>query len=388
MEEESKGTSAAADSMIKGGRMASDHQNHPAAPTITEVAAAAGVGRATVARTLGNYGSVSEVTRAKVMRAAEKLGYQPNSLARSMTTGVTKTLGIVLADVANPFFSGVLKGISETAKGAGYDAIILSTDEKLELERDAIAVLLAKQVDGLVVASAAGRSDDVSHLSNAVDRGTPVVLIDRLVDSLETDSVVIDNREAARAAVASLIRNGHRRIAFAWGPVTLSPATDLKQMHSILDEALWSDGERLRGYLDALEEAGLPFDTDLITHVLKNEGQAARAVSGMLALADPPTAIFTTETEATVGALHALRARNLRLLKDVSLIGFDDSPWAAVMEPPLSMIQQPMREMGAAAAQQLMARISGDTSAPKKHVLPSLLVARSSDGPVRASSSS
>lgn len=367
--------------------MATDHQNHPAAPTITEVAAAAGVGRATVARTLGNYGSVSEATRAKVMRAAEKLGYQPNTLARSMTTGVTKTLGIVLADVANPFFSGVLKGISETAKTAGYDAIILSTDEKLELERDAIAVLLAKQVDGLVVASAAGRSDDVSHLSNAIDRGTPVVLIDRLVDKLETDSVVIDNREAARSAVASLIHNGHRRIAFAWGPVTLSPATDLKQMHSILDEALWSDGERLRGYLDALEEAGIPFDTALITHVLKNEGQATRAVSGMLALADPPTAIFTTETEATVGALHSLRAKNLRLPKDVSLIGFDDSPWAAVMDPPLTMIQQPMRQMGAVASQQLITRIDGDTSAPKKHVLPSLLVARSSDGPVRAAPS-
>ncbi len=169
--------------------------------------------------------------------------------------------------------------------------------------------------------------------------------------------------------------------------MTLSPATDLKQMHSILDEALWSDGERLRGgYLDALEEAGIPFDTALITHVLKNEGQATRAVSGMLALADPPTAIFTTETEATVGgALHSLRAKNLRLPKDVSLIGFDDSPWAAVMEPPLTMIQQPMRQMGGAvASQQLIARIDGDTSAPKKHVLPSLLVARSSDGPVRA----
>ncbi|WP_405474360.1 LacI family DNA-binding transcriptional regulator [Paenarthrobacter ilicis] len=364
--------------------MASDHQNHPTAPTITEVAAAAGVGRATVARTLGNYGSVSDATRAKVMKAAQKLGYQPNSLARSMTTGVTKTLGIVLADVANPFFSGVLRGISQTAKAYGYDAIILSTDEKLDLERDAVAVLLAKQVDGLVVASAASRNDDVSHLSNAMERGTPVVLIDRLVDSLDTDSVVIDNREAARSAVASLIRNGHRRIAFAWGPVTLSPATDLHQMHGILDQALWSDGERLRGYLDALEEAGLPFDTALITHVLKNEDQAARAVSGMLALADPPTAIFTTETEATVGALHALRARNLRLLEDVSLIGFDDSPWAAVMEPPLTMIQQPMHQMGMTASQQLISRIDGDDSAPRKHVLASMLVARSSDGPVRA----
>lgn len=362
--------------------MPSDHQHHDAAPTITDVAAAAGVGRATVARTLGNYGSVSDATRAKVMLAAERLGYKPNALARSMTTGITKTLGIVVADVANPFFTGVLKGISEAAKLAGYDAIILSTDEKLQLEQDAVGVLLAKQVDGLVVASAAGRHDDTSHLTGAMERGIPVVLIDRLVDSLDTDSVVIDNREAARSAVDSLIQNGHRRIAFAWGPVTLSPATDLEQMHRILDDALWSDGERLRGYLDALNDAGIPFDTALVTHVLKNEGQATRAVSGMLALADPPTAIFTTETEATIGALHALRARNLRLLKDVSLIGFDDSPWAAVMEPPLTMIRQPVRELGAVAIQQLIARINGDASAPSRHVLPSTLIARSSDGPV------
>jgi LacI family transcriptional regulator len=102
----------------------------------------------------------------------------------------------------------------------------------------------------------------------------------------------------------------------------------------------------------------------------------------MLALADPPTAIFTTETEATVGALRALQTHNLRILKDVSLIGFDDSPWAAVMEPPLTMIQQPMRQLGATAAHQLLARIGGDTSEPKKHVLPSTLLARSSDGPV------
>ncbi|WP_144671589.1 LacI family DNA-binding transcriptional regulator [Arthrobacter sp. U41] len=362
--------------------MPSDHQHHDAAPTITDVAAAAGVGRATVARTLGNYGSVSDATRAKVMLAAERLGYKPNALARSMTTGITKTLGIVVADVANPFFTGVLKGISETAKLAGYDAIILSTDEKLQLEQDAVGVLLAKQVDGLIVASAAGRHDDILHLTGAMERGIPVVLIDRLVDSLDTDSVVIDNREAARSAVDSLIQNGHRRIAFAWGPVTLSPATDLEQMHRILDDTLWSDGERLRGYLDALNDAGIPFDTALVTHVLKNEGQATRAISGMLALADPPTAIFTTETEATIGALHALQARNLRLLKDVSLIGFDDSPWAAVMEPPLTMIRQPVRELGAVATQQLIARINGDVSAPSRHVLPSTLIARSSDGPV------
>ncbi|WP_458112916.1 LacI family transcriptional regulator [Arthrobacter sp. R1-13] len=364
--------------------MSSERQHHTAAPTISEVAAAAGVGRATVARTLGNYGSVSDATRARVMLAAERLGYRPNTLARSMTTGITKTLGIVLADVGNPFFSGVLRGISETAKRSGYDAIILSTDEKLALERDAIDVLIAKQVDGLVVASAAGRGDDVTHLSAAIQRGIPMVLIDRLVDKLDADSVVIDNREAARSAVESLIRNGHRRIAFAWGPATLSPATDLEHMHRILDGSLWSDGERLRGYLDALQDAGIPFDTALVTHVLKNQEQAARAMTGMLALADPPTAVFTTETEATLGTLQAIRARNLRMPKDISLIGFDDSAWAAVMEPPLTTIEQPMRRLGALAAEQLLLRIDGESSSLERHVLPSRLISRASDGPAPA----
>ncbi|WP_207456548.1 LacI family DNA-binding transcriptional regulator [Herbiconiux sp. SYSU D00978] len=359
--------------------MSSERPRPPASPTISEVAAAAGVGRATVARSLGNYGSVSEATRSHVLAVAARLGYRVNSLARSMTTGVTKTLGVVLADVANPFFAGVLRGLSDAAKQEGYDILVLSTNEELSEEKAAVGLLLDKQVDGLIVASAATRNDDLAHLQAVRERGVPIVLIDRLLAGFDADSVVINNREAAREAVATLIEAGHTRIGFVWGPVTVQPAEDLEAMRSVLDGALWSDGERLRGYLDALADADLEFDTSLVTHVIKTETQATRAVSGMLALAEPPTAFFTTETDATVGTLRALRNRRLRCPDDVSLLGFDDTPWADVMEPPLSMVAQPMRDVGARAAELLIARIHGGDDEPLVHeVLPAQMVERGS----------
>ncbi|WP_104167746.1 LacI family DNA-binding transcriptional regulator [Arthrobacter sp. SX1312] len=358
--------------------MTSDRPRPTSSPTISEVAAAAGVGRATVARSLGGYGSVSEPTRAHVLAVAARLGYRANTLARSMTTGVTKTLGVVLADIANPFFAGVLRGLSDTAKREGYDLLVLSTNEKLAEEQAAVGLLLDKQVDGLVIASAATAGDDLSHLLVARERNTPLVLIDRLVSGFDADSVVINNREAAREAVTTMIDAGHTRIGFVWGPVTVQPAEDLGTMRSVIAGALWSDGERLSGYLDALLEAGIEFDTSLVTHVLKTEGQAARAVSGMLALAQPPTAFFTTETDATVGTLRALRTRGLRYPDDVSLLGFDDTPWAAVMDPPLTMVAQPMQEVGARAAAIVIGRIKGDDSDVVHDVLPARLVQRHS----------
>lgn len=347
-------------------------------PTIDEVAAAAGVGRATVARTLGNYGSVSPRTRARVMEAADRLGYRPNAIARSMTTGTTHTIGVVLADVANPFFSSVLRGISDTMKAHGYDAIVLNTDEKLAREKDAIDVLLDKQVDGIVISSAADRDAAVPHIEAATSRGIPVVLVDRQLETVTLDQVVVNNREVSAAAVAELIGCGHERIGFVWGPVTIEPATDIEAMYEIVSHALWSDGERLLGYLDAITAAGLPFDTALVSHVLKTEQQAERAVSGMLSLKDPPTAVFATETDAVVGTLRAIRRAGLRCPQDVSVIGFDDSPWATLVEPPLTIIDQPVHELGATAAQRLLSRLHDDSVEAATIVLPARYIARGS----------
>ncbi|MDN4614059.1 LacI family DNA-binding transcriptional regulator [Leifsonia sp. F6_8S_P_1B] len=360
--------------------MSTERERTPS-PTISEVAEAAGVGRATVARTLGGYGSVSPKTRDRILAAAKELGYRPNSIARSMTTGETRTLGVVLADVGNPFFAGVLRGISDAAREAGYDVIVLSTDESVEQEAAAIEVLVDKQVDGIALAPAAGRRETLPHLDVVAKRGIPLVLLDRLVDTVAADAVVINNREASREAVEALIAQGHRRIGFVWGPVTNEPAADADDLRRILDHALWSDGERLLGYLDALERAGIPFDTSLVTHVLKNEQQATRAVLGMLALSDAPTAIFATETDALTGALRAMRQRGLLCPEDISLIGFDDSSWASVMTPPMSVVAQPMHRLGVLTAECLLARVAGSDAPVATHVLEASFIARDSVAP-------
>jgi LacI family transcriptional regulator len=350
----------------------------PAAPTLTEVAAAAGVGRATVARTLGGYGSVSARTREKVLAAAERLGYATNQLAKSMTTGRTNTIGVVIADVGNPFFAGILSGIATSARAQGYDILMISTGEKIAEERRAVETLLGKQVDGIVIASAAGRSDAVPHLVGALHRGCPVVLIDRALEAIDADTVVTDNRAVSAAVVASLIARGHRRIAFVWGPVTNKPAVDLDDVPDVVSDTLWSDGERLLGYTDALRDNAVPFDTALVSHSLQTESQATRAVAAMLDLANPPTAVFATEADAVTGTLRALRRRGLSCPEDVSIVGFDDSSWAEVMSPPMTVVAQPMQAMGAAAADAVVARIEGAGGPVERIEISSAIIERGS----------
>ncbi|MCC9069710.1 LacI family DNA-binding transcriptional regulator [Arthrobacter cryoconiti] len=355
------------------------------APTISEVAKAAGVGRATAARTLGGYGSVGAETRNKVEAAALRLGYQTNELARSMSTGETKTLGVVVADIGNPFFAGVVRGISDYCENRGYNIVVLSTDENVAKERSAVELLRNKRVDGLIVASAAIKAQSADHISAAVKRGTPVVLVDRAIRGLDFDTVLIDNRDAARLAVAHLISHGHRRIGFVWGPETASPPVSVSELLAAAENALWSDGERLQGYLAALFESGIEFDADLVTTTPKNREDAERGVARMLALPCRPTALFATEADATIGALNAIRRAGLGYPRDISLIGFDDNPWAGVIDPPLTMVSQPMLELGQRAAEQLINRIDGNRAEHSVDVLSTVLIERSSvTGPLNA----
>lgn len=358
--------------------MPADRSRSVSSPTIAEVAAEAGVGKATAARTLGNYGSVSQAARARVLAAAEELRYRPNSLARSMTTGITQTLGVIVADIGNPFFAGVIRGIADACDAADYTAIVLSTDEKLAAERSAMGVLMDKQVDGIIVASAAVRPDEVEHITEAINRGIPVVLLDRMVKGLDCDAVVIDNRESARNAVRHFIENGHRSIAFVWGPHSDKALTTREQIATVADQSLWSEAERLRGYLDALDEAGIDVDGQVISHCAHNEAEAVLAVADMLALPDRPTALLATETDALVGALRAIRERDLVYPDDISLIGFDDSSWANVMDPPLTMIAQPMLQLGKDAAQRVFALIDGVEAEAVIDTIPTRFIPRGS----------
>jgi LacI family transcriptional regulator len=364
--------------------MSSERYRSTSSPTVAEVAAAAGVGKATAARTLGNYGSVSPAARARVLAAAEKLRYRPNSLARSMTTGITQTIGVIVADIGNPFFAGVIRGIADACDATDYTAMVLSTDEKLSEERSAMGVLMDKQVDGIIIASAAVRADEIAHFHEAMSRGIPIVLLDRTVKGLDLDAVVIDNRESARNATRHFIENGHRRIAFVWGPTATRSAATRDDMLLRIENSLWSDAERLRGYLDALQEANIPFDGDLITHDVRDEAGTVLAVRQMLDLAIPPSAVLTTETDAMVGTLHAIRKSGLRYPDDVSLIGFDDSRWANVMDPPLTMIEQPMTRLGKDAAERLLGRIDGGEGAAVVDTIPTAFIRRGSVADIRS----
>ncbi|WP_084961760.1 LacI family DNA-binding transcriptional regulator [Thermoactinospora rubra] len=365
------------------GRGATD-RGSAGRPTISEVAAEAGVGRATAARTLGGYGYVSPELRERVLAAARKLGYRTNALARSMSTGVTHTIGVIVADIGNPFFAGVMRGISDTSRARGFDTLVLSTYEALEEEVAATDVLIDKRVDGMIISSAAVDRGEVAHIRAAIDRGVPVVLVDRAVAALDLDTVVIDNRDAAREAVETLVEAGHRRIGFVWGPPAAEQPATRRGLLARTSRNLWTDGERLRGYLDALDDARIPFDPELVMVGEKSERHAAQEVARMLALPDRITAVFCTEAEAVIGALRAIRAAGLSYPRDVSIIGFDDSAWAAVMEPPLTMIEQPVHELGATAARVLLDVLEGAEPRREMHTLRSRLIVRSSVGPAPA----
>lgn len=342
-------------------------------PTLSEVAAAAGVGRATAARALGDYGYVSEEMRGKVLEAADRIGYRPNALAKSMATGVTRTVGVVVADVANPFFAGVIRGVSDELRPAGIDCLVASTDEDVDREAEIVEALLRKQVDGIIVASAAGVDEEVPHLVSAREQKVPIVLVDRSLHRFAAPTVVLDNVGAARAATELLLDQGHKRIALVWGP---SPRSDATQL---CGDELSTAVERFRGYKDALESRGFEVDPKLVAPRPLKLGDAARSSADVFDVDDPPTGIVAIESAAALVVLKGLREHGLRCPGDVSLAAFDDAPWTELVDPPLSVIQQPLTHMGQASARQLRAIIaSRDLTAVDLQVLPASIVSRES----------
>ncbi len=328
------------------------------APTIREVAALAGVSRATAARALGGHGSVSAAAATKVRAAAHELGYQANSVARSMITGRTMTLGVVVGDIENEFFSRLVRGFTDAVREHGFDAVLVNTDEGLESERSAIRVLLERRVDGLIVAPVSMR--DGRHLREARDAGARIVLVDRRIPRSGLDTVIVDGVAAAREAVEHFLALGHRRIGLVTGNgIGVGVGEDEEQ-----DPASTSV-DRLTGYREALEAAGLPFDPDLVRPGDFHLGAARARTADLLRGADRPTAVLATDSVLALGAFLAVRDVGLSCPQDVSLAGFDDPPWTSVVQPPLSVMDQPAYELGATAGRRLVARVENDTLRPR-----------------------
>ncbi|MFI7439846.1 LacI family DNA-binding transcriptional regulator [Nonomuraea indica] len=364
-------------STAPGVRMSGSGGVRRSMPSIEVVAREAGVSTATAGRALGGYGSVSAKSREAVLAAAERLGYRANSLARSMITGLTHTLGVLVPDIENPFFSRALRGIADVAHERGWEVLLINTDEDLTLERKGLGVLAERRVDGLVVAPTDAADRDA--LQAVIDAGIPVVLLDRRVPGLDADTVGIDNRAAARDATERLLKLGHRSIALlTGGDEHLAAKLARPGLRGVERIAGTTVGARTAGYRDALLEAGVDPRPELVSAEGFRREDAAEATARLFALPDPPTAILALDSLLALGVLLALRRLGLRCPADVSLVSFDDADWAEAISPPLSVVAQPIYELGAEAGRLLLDRVQGSERRVTHRRLPTRFIERES----------
>lgn len=334
-----------------------------------DVAALAGVAIKTVSRVMNGEPTVAPELAARVREAAGKLGYRPNLTASSLRRGDrrTATIGLLLGDVSNPYFAGLLRAVEDQARERGVQILIGSLDDDPVRERELAITLIDRGVDGLVIVPAAA---DQSYLLAERALGTGIVFLDREPRFLEADAVVSDNRGGASAAVGHLLSFGHRRIAYLGDR-----------------ESLGTAAQRFDGYRHALQGAGLRADPRLVRQGLGTVEAAAAATAQLLRLPDPPTALFTSQNLVTIGALKAVRQAGLH--DRVALVGFDDFLLADVFVPGITVVTQNIARLGRLAAQLLFARLDEDPSPPRTHVVETGLIARGSGeiAPVLASQS-
>lgn len=330
-----------------------------APPTIRQVAARAGVSIKTVSRVVNGAAYVSEATRRRVQRAIARLNYRPNALARGLVTGRSRSLGLVIADVVNPFFPPLVRAVEDAAAARGYNVILCDTDEDAGRERAVISVLLERQVDGLILC--ASRVPE-RHLRALAGDGIPLMLVNRVVGHPRIAAVVADGVAGGRMATGHLLALGHRRIAYLAGP-----------------RASFSHRSRLRGYRQALAAKGIAPDPALIVGGRATMAAGREAMAALLDLRRPPTAVFAFDDLMAIGAMEELRRRGMRVPEDVAVAGFDDIDLAAFVDPPLTTVAQPKAEMGRLAADRLLDMI--ETGRPPKDrivtLTPALVVRRS-----------
>ncbi|MBB2695897.1 UNVERIFIED_ORG: LacI family transcriptional regulator [Rhizobium esperanzae] len=318
--------------------------------TVADVAKAAKVSKATAARVLGGYGVVSDKIRDQVVAAAATLEYRPNELARSMSTGRSGIIGVVVGDIENAFFSLAVRGISDMARLAGFTVIIANSGEQLDAEISAVDLLIGKRVDGLIVTPA--RCDRIDHLRQVRRAGVPLVLFDRNIPELEVDAVTGDDREAAIAATRCMVEQGHRRLAYV--SAMEAEGGKLADIGRISNSAV---RERVEGFVQVLTEAGLPNPVHYVRLGATDQPQTDDVVKRLLSDSAPPTALLASDSLVGLRVFKSLQSLGLSIPKDISMISFLDADWTSVTVPPITIVDQRVYEMGKLAGERLIARI-------------------------------
>jgi len=307
--------------------------------TIRDVAEKAGVSVATVSHVINGTRKVAPETEARVRRAMEELGYQPNAIAQSLRKRTTYAIGILVSDITNPFFATLVRGAEDAALEAGYSVIVCNSDEDPQKEDMYIRALWRRRIDGMLIAPTRdGTSPAIQELAQ---RKLPFVFVDRKAKGIEADAVLSDNVGGAYLATKHLIERGHKRIGIILG---IPGATTTE--------------ERLLGYRQALEEASLPFSEELVVWGGYRMEGGRKACAKLLSLMDPPTAIFSTNNLMTLGVLQELFHRGIKIPEKIAVVGFDDLEWAEIVHPPLTVVAQRPYEIGYQAFKLLLGRLN------------------------------
>jgi LacI family transcriptional regulator len=332
--------------------------------TIRDVARLAEVHPGTVSRALNEQtrALVNDETAARVLRAADELGYRPNPIARGLKTNRSFTIGVVIPDLTNPLFPPIVRGIEDRLGAAGYTALIVNTDNDPERERSQIEAMLARQVDGLIAATA---RLDVSLLAEAAAGGTPLVLVNRSLEDGSAPAVTVDDRRGISLAVEHVAGLGHRRIGHVGGPQNVS-----------------TGHRRYVGFLEAMERAGLVVAPGHVSFAgAFTEPEGARACAQVLAGEPRLTAIVAANDRLAMGCYDTLAAEGLRCPEDVSIVGFNDMPFIDRLQPPLTSVRVPQREIGSVAADLLLAQLADRAAPAREMLLEPTLVVRASTAP-------
>ena len=315
------------------------------AATIKDIARETGLSLATISKYI-NGGNLREKNRVAIERAIKKLDYRVNEYARGLKSKKSRTVGMVLPELSNLFNMKIVSVIERILQEQGYSVIICDSQNNLEQEARSVEFLLSKQVDGIINIPMGNSS---SHLAPAVEHQIPILLLDRPLDKLNdvVSCVLIDNQRAARMAVRRLLDAGHRSIGVVVGPA-----------------GVYTAEMRLKGYREALEEYGIPFEERLAARASLTVEGGYRQMRRLLKESKDMTAVFVTNYEMTLGALIALNKEGVQIPQELSIVGFDNiMDLSRVFRPSLTIVSQPMEQIGIQAARLMLERLSGDASA-------------------------
>ena len=322
--------------------------------TIKDVAKLAGVSMSTVSKYI-NGGNVRSPNAELIAKAIADLDYRVNPFARSLKTQRSRSIGILLPDISAPFFGSVVTAMDKTLREHGYHCLISCFSANHGMERDNLAYLISTGIDGLIYIPEDLSAEEYYELT--ANRNIPMVQMDRLIQGVDSDAVLVDNADIVYRAASELIGRGHRRIALVTGP-----------------KSVFTAKERQVGYLRAMSDHGILFDDDLFISGSNTFATGYHSVDMLMKISNPPTAVLATNYDITLGLVTAIRERGLRIPEDIDLFGFDSVEVCSMMRPPLPVVHQPEQLIGQTAAEYLIQRLNGYTGPSRVTRLKSELV--------------